>query len=85
MVLVNVLKLLLGNDFTEDSQAAWTYAWNGVSQCITECLNIGSSLITVALVRFVSYFYRQLDPIEVTQGLETQVESIVHSGSRRRN
>ena len=47
---MNVLKSLLGNRFTDEAQAAWTYAWNGVSRCIAECLNVGSNLITVALV-----------------------------------
>ncbi len=49
-VISNVLKTTLGDDFPQQTQAAWEYAWTGVSRCITECLNIGSSLVTVALV-----------------------------------
>ena len=57
VVLSNVLAKLLGegrggggDGAAERSQAAWAYVWSGVSQCMSDCLNIGSSLVTVALV-----------------------------------
>ena len=53
-VVANVIRVLLGDKCTPEVQAAWAYAWRGVSRCITECLNIGSSLVTIALVRAVA-------------------------------
>ena len=49
-VVTNVLRCLLNDDFTAETQAAWAYAWDGVSRCLAGCLSMGTNLITIALV-----------------------------------
>jgi hemoglobin-like flavoprotein len=61
-VVTNVLKKALGDKCTPEVAAAWAYAWGGVSRCITECLNIGSSLVTVALVNTPLQIRKSFDP-----------------------
>ena len=50
VVVTSVLKKALGDKCTPEIAASWAYAWGGVARCLSECLNIGSSLVTVALV-----------------------------------
>ena len=49
-VVKNVLRRSLGDQYNETSQKAWDYVWTGVSRCVADCLNVGSNLVTVALV-----------------------------------
>jgi hypothetical protein len=88
VVIINVLKTTLGDIFPEKTQAAWAYAWTGVSRCITECLNIGSSLVTVALVRPCAEPPRpcrrhdlRLPAVEPTSSLSSSTQLLISADS----
>jgi len=49
-VLFNVLRRALKDRLDETGIQAWKYSWVSVSRCLADCLNVGGTLVTMALV-----------------------------------